>query len=154
MRLFDPEGKEDKIVKGPGSSRISLWAKGGQATLEFVLLIPLIIMVILVVSQSGQMVYRKNILQQAAREGVRVISTTNSNDMAIQAVMKVYGSKNNVIPGIEIQPGNESERKLGDMVTISLIDSGDYGVLWSIISAAMGKKILLKAGSSMRMESQ
>ncbi len=141
-------------MKGPGSSRISLSAKGGQATLEFVLLIPLIIMVILVVSQSGQMVYRKNILQQAAREGVRVISTTNSNDMAIQAVIKVYGSKNNVIPGIEIQPGNKSERKLGDMVTISLIDSGDYGVLWSIISAAMGKKILLKAGSSMRMESQ
>ncbi len=85
-------------MKGPGSSRISLWGKGGQATLEFVLLIPLIIMVILVVSQSGQMVYRKNILQQAAREGVRVISTTNSNDMAIQAVMKVYGSKNNMIP--------------------------------------------------------
>jgi len=126
-------------VKGPGSSRISLWGKGGQATLEFVLLIPLIIMVILVVSQSGQMVYRKNILQQAAREGVRV---------------NVYGSKNNMIPGIEIQPGNESERKIGDMVTISLIDTGDYGVLWSIISAATGKKILLKAGSSMRMESQ
>ncbi len=40
------------------------------------------------------------------------------------------------------------------MVTISLIDTGDYGVLWSIISAATGKKILLKAGSSMRMESQ
>ncbi len=141
-------------MKGPRSFRTSLWTKEGQATLEFVLLMPLIIMVILVVSQSGQMVYRKNILQQAARESVRVISTTNSNDMAIQAVIKVYGSKNNVIPGIEIQPGNGSERKLGDIVTISLIDNGDYGVLWSIISAATGKKILLKADSSMRMECQ
>jgi hypothetical protein len=141
-------------VKGPGLFRPSLWAKEGQATLEFVLLIPVIIIAILVVSQSGQMVYRKNILQQAAREGVRVVSTTNSNKMAIQAVIKVCGSKNNIIPDIKIEPGNESERKLGDIVTVSLIDTSDHGALWNIISAAAGKKILLKADSSMRMECQ
>jgi hypothetical protein len=141
-------------VKGPGLFRPSLWAKEGQATLEFVLLIPVIIMVILVVSQSGQMVYRKNILQQAAREGVRVVSTTNSNKMAIQAVIKVCGSKNNIIPDIKIEPGNESERKLGDIVTVSLIDTSEQGALWSIVSTTIGKKILLKADSSMRMECQ
>ena len=141
-------------MKGPGLFRPSLWAKEGQATLEFVLLIPLIIMVILVVSQSGQMVYRKNILQQAAREGVRVVSTTNSNKMAIQAVIKVCGSKNNIIPDIKIEPGNETERKLGDIVTISLIDTSEHSAMWSIISATIGKKILLKADSSMRMECQ
>ncbi|MFC2159110.1 TadE/TadG family type IV pilus assembly protein [Actinomycetota bacterium] len=141
-------------MKRPGSFRLLFWAKEGQATLEFVLLVPLIIMVILVVSQSGQMVYRKNILQQAAREGVRVVSTTNSNNMAIQAVIKVCGSKNNIIPDIKIQPDNESERKLGDIVTVGLIDTNEYGALWSIISATMGKKILLKADSSMRMECQ
>jgi hypothetical protein len=141
-------------VKGPGLFRPSLWAKEGQATLEFVLLIPVIIIVILVVSQSGQMVYRKNILQQAAREGVRVVSTTNSNKMAIQAVIKVCGSKNNIIPDIKIKPCNESERKLGDIVTVSLIDTNEHSTLWSIFSAATGKKILLKADSSMRMECQ
>ncbi|MFC2144915.1 TadE/TadG family type IV pilus assembly protein [Actinomycetota bacterium] len=141
-------------MKRPGLSKPSLWANEGQATLEFVLLIPVIILAILVVSQSGQMVYRKNILQQAAREGVRVVSTTNSNKMAIRAVLKVCGSKNNIIPDINIEPTNESERKLGDIVTLSLIDSNGHSALWSIISAAIGKKILLRADSSMRMECQ
>ena len=141
-------------MKRSGSFKPPLRAKEGQATLEFVLLIPVIILVILVVSQSGQMVYRKNILQQAAREGVRVVSTTNSNKMAIQAIMKVCGSKDSMIPDIKIQPGDESERKLGDIVTVSLIDSSSHGILWSVISSAAGKKKSLKADSSMRMECQ
>jgi hypothetical protein len=154
VRSSCPEEKEDEIVKRPGLSRPSLRADEGQATLEFVLLIPVIIIAILVVSQSGQMVYRKNILQQAAREGVRVVSTTNSNMMAIQAVIKVCGSKEGAVPDIIIQPGNEGERRLGDIVTISLIDTSSHGALWSIISAAAGKKIFLKGESSMRMECQ
>ena len=149
-----PEEKEDEIVKRPGLFKTSLWAKGGQATLEFVLLIPVIIIAILVVSQSGQMVYRKNILQQAAREGARVVSTTNSNKMAIQAVIKVCGSEKGAVPDIIIQPNNEGERRLGDIVTVSLIDSSNHGALLGIISAAAGKKIFLKGESSMRMECQ
>ena len=141
-------------MKRPGLFRLSLWANEGQATLEFVLLIPVIIIAILVVSQSGQMVYRKNILQQAAREGVRVVSTTNSNKMAIQAVIKVCGSKEGLVPNIIIQPNNEGERRLGDIVTISLIDTISHGALWGIIYAAAGEKISLKAESSMRMECQ
>lgn len=141
-------------MKRPGLFRPSFWADEGQATLEFVLLIPVIIIVILVVSQSGQMVYRKNILQQAAREGVRVVSTTNSNKMAIQAVIKVCGSKEGAVPDIIIQPNNEGERRLGDIVTVSLTDNSSYGGFWSIIYDAVGKKILLKGESSMRMECQ
>ena len=141
-------------MKRPGLFRPSLWVDEGQATLEFVLLIPVIIIAILVVSQSGQMVYRKNILQQAAREGVRVVSTTNSNKMAIQAVIKVCGSKKGAVPDIIIQPGNEGERRLGDIVTVSLTDDSSYGGFWIIISDAVGKKIFLKGESSMRMECQ
>lgn len=141
-------------MKRTGLFRPSLWANEGQATLEFVLLIPVIIIAILVVSQSGQMVYRKNILQQAAREGVRVVSTTNSNKMAVQAVIKVCGSKEGTVPDIIIQPGNEGERRLGDIVTVSLTDDSSHGGFWSIISDAVGKKIFLKGESSMRMECQ
>jgi len=141
-------------VKRPGLLKPLLGTDKGQATLEFVLLIPVIIIAILVVSQSGQMVYRKNILQQAAREGVRVVSTTNSNKMAIQAVIKVCGSKEGTVPDIIIQPNNEGERRLGDIVTVSLTDNSSYGGFWSIIYDAVGKKIFLKGESSMRMECQ
>ena len=141
-------------MKSPRSCRLLFWAREGQATLEFVLLIPVIILAILVVSQSGQMVYRKNILQQAAREGVRVVSTTNSNKMAIQAVIKVCGSREGAVPDIIIQPNNEGERRLGDIVTVSLTDNSSYSGFWSIIYDAVGKKIFLKGESSMRMECQ
>lgn len=129
-------------------------AIGGQATLEFVLVIPVIILVILVVSQSGHMIYRKNILMQAAREGVRVISVTNSNQLAVQAVIRACGSEESGVPDITIYPGDEAKRKLGDIVTISLVDSSSHGGLWSIVSRIMGRKIFIKAESSMRMECQ
>lgn len=129
-------------------------AIGGQATLEFVLVIPVIILVILVVSQSGHMIYRKNILMQAAREGVRVISVTNSNQLAVQAVIRACGSEESGVPDITIYPGDEAKRKLGDIVTISLVDSSSHGGLWNIVSRIMGRKIFIKAESSMRMECQ
>ncbi len=57
----------EEILRRPVFSKNLLKAIGGQATLEFVLVIPVIILVIMVVSQSVHMVYRKNILMQAAR---------------------------------------------------------------------------------------
>lgn len=139
-------------MKKPGFLKSLLYSKRGQAALEFVFLVPLIIIVIVFVSQSGHMVYRKNILQQASREGVRVVSTTNSNQMAIQAVVKVCGSEE--IPDIKIYPGDEARRKLGDIVTVNIIDDSLNSGLWNIISTVMGSKIILKAESSMRMECQ
>lgn len=144
----------EEILRRPVFSKNLLKAIGGQATLEFVLVVPVIIIVILVVSQSGHMVYRKNILQQAAREGVRVISVTNSNQLAMQAVIRACGSEESGVPDITIYPGDEAKRKLGDIVTISLVDSSSHGGLWSIVSRIMGRKIFIKAESSMRMECQ
>ena len=128
------------------------WVKDGQATLEFVFLIPLIIIIILIVFQSGHMVYRNNTLQQAAREGVRVLSTTNSNTKAVQAIKKVCGSRNNPIPDINIHPFDEEKRRLGDIVTISLTDTSNKEGVWRIITNTIGKVIPVKAESSMRME--
>ncbi|MCJ7473169.1 MAG: pilus assembly protein [Actinobacteria bacterium] len=129
-------------------------ATGGQATLEFVFVVPVIIAVLLVVAQSGHMIYRKNILQQAAREGVRVISVTNSNQQAIQAVVRACGTGENETPDIRIFPGGEGKRKIGDIVTVSLIESSSDGGLLNIISGILGRKIFIKAESSMRMECQ
>lgn len=111
---------------------------------------PLIIAVLLVISQSGYIVYKKNLLQQAAREGVRVVSTTNSNQRAVQAVSKVCGYE--MAPNIEIYPEDDDMRKLGDIVTVRL--SYDNNGLWNIVYSIMGKKIVLRAESSMRMECQ
>lgn len=141
-------------MRRPDFFKNLLKAIRGQATLEFVLVVPVIILVVLVVSQSGHMVYRKNILQQAAREGVRVISTTNSNQLAVQAVIRVSGREESWVPDITIYPDDGGKRRIGDIVTISLVDSSSHGGPWSIISTIMGRKIFIKAESSMRMECQ
>ena len=135
-------------------SRKSLRAKGGQATLEFVFIVPIIIVALLVVSQYGHMIYRKNILQQAAREGARVISVTNSNQQAMQAIARACGSEENEIPDTTIYPGDEGNRRLGDIVTVSLAESSSDGGLWNIISGILDREIFIKAESSMRMECQ
>jgi uncharacterized protein (UPF0333 family) len=99
--LSEPKGMV-MIMRSPVFIQRIFRTAGGQATLEFVLVIPVIIMIMLAVSQFGHMVYRNNILQQAAREGVRVISCTNSNKLAIQAVVRVCGSEDDRIPDITI----------------------------------------------------
>ncbi len=121
----------------------------GQSTLEFIMIIPIIIVLILAASQAGYAVYRKNVLQQASREGARIISTTNDNGMAARAIGKICGAEGiNTI--ISIMPKRASDRKVGDLVTVSLADYP--GGLFGIIEKILGREVIIKADSSMRME--
>jgi Flp pilus assembly protein TadG len=121
----------------------------GQSTIEFIMIIPVIIVLVLAASQAGYAVYRKNVLQQASREGARIISTTNDNSMAIRVIRNICGAEGgNII--ISIDPERASDRKMGDMVTISLRDCP--GGLFRIIEKISGKKAVISTGSSMRME--
>lgn len=122
---------------------------GGQSTIEFIMIIPVIIILVLAASQAGYAVYRKNVLQQASREGARIISTTNDNSMAIRVIRNICGTedKNTII---SIDPERASDRKIGDMVTVSLMVCP--GGLFSIIEKISGKKVVIGANSSMRME--
>jgi len=122
---------------------------GGQSTIEFIMIMPVIIILVMAASQAGYAVYRKNVLQQASREGARIISTTNDNSMAIRVIRNICGTegKNTII---SIEPKRASDRKMGDMVTVSLMDCP--GGLFSVIEKISGKKAVISAGSSMRME--
>lgn len=122
---------------------------GGQSTIEFIMIMPVIIILVMAASQAGYAVYRKNVLQQASREGARIISTTNDNSMAIRVIRNICGTEGkNII--ISIEPKRASDRKMGDMVTVSLTNCP--GGLFRIIEKISGKKAVINAGSSMRME--
>jgi len=118
----------------------------GQSTLEFVMIIPLIIILVLAASQIGLTVYARMQLQQASREAARIVSTTNSDDLAIRAVESICGTDTR----IDIKPGNPRQRKLGDMVTIrvSRKPEGLFGAMEWII----GREVIINAAASMRME--
>ncbi len=122
----------------------------GQSSIEFVMVIPVLIIVILTVSQFGILVYVQNILEQSCREGVRVISTTNSNSMAYEAIQNLCGNLDRNNMEIEINPGSRDSRKVGSMVSIHIVYK--YGGISDIIKLIMGKELRLKSQSSMRME--
>lgn len=122
----------------------------GQASLEFVLVIPFIILLILTVSHLGLLIYRQNILEQAAREGVRVVATTNSDQEAYRCIKKVCLNFDQNKLDIKITPDSRESRKVGDMVEVIVsYNSGGIAFLPEVFTLGGS---LLKAKSIMRME--
>jgi hypothetical protein len=130
--------------------KILLRSKGGQASLEFALIIPFIILIVLIVSHIGLLIYQKNILEQASREGARVIATTNSSREACGYIRKFCSGLDQDRLNISIDPNNRNLREVGDIVTVIL--SYKYGGLTDIISKITGRDFFIKVKSSMRME--
>lgn len=133
-----------------GKAKFKIKKDNGQAALEFALVIPILVIMILVVSQLGHVIYSKNILGQAAREGVRVISTTNSNHKASEQIKKVCSTLDQNRLSIKISPAVGTNRKVGDVVTVGL--TFRCGGFASLIRMLTGKDILINVESSMRME--
>ena len=122
----------------------------GQASIEFVLVIPVLIIVVIIVSQLGFLVYLQNVLEQAAREGTRVLATTNSNSLACEQILNICSKLDREKLAIEINPYSQGSRNVGDIVIINL--KYLYGGFANFMSLIMGREILLKCSCSMRME--
>lgn len=131
------------------SKRI-LRSKGGQASLEYALIVPFIVLIILIVSHIGLLIYQKNILEQASREGARVIATTNSSLEAHSCIRDVCSGLDQERLNISIDPSNGDLREVGSMVTVIL--SYKYSGFTEMIAKLTGKDIFIKSKSSMRME--
>jgi len=136
---------KNKKIKGILISRID-----GQASLEFVLIIPFLILIISAVSHLGLIIYQKNVLEQAAREGARVVATTNSNNEAIKCIREVCSSLSQDKLYIKIVPKNRTSREVGDMVEV--IVTYDCGGIISLIRVFAKWDNQIKAKSSMRVE--
>jgi hypothetical protein len=118
----------------------------GQSTLEFVMIIPLIIILVLAASQIGLTVYSRMQLQQASREAARIISTTNRNDLAVKAVESICG----IDTRVDIDPDDHQKRRLGDIVTIRVLRKPEG--LFEVVEWIIGREVILNAAASMRME--
>ena len=138
------------INKRKNKSKISGHDPDGQASLEFILIIPLLILIVLAVSHFGLMIFQKNILEQAAREGARVIATTNSDQEAYACIKEVCSGLDQNMLEIKVSPESRASRKVGDMIEVIVIykNAGITG-LQGIFS---GKDSFINAKSNMRME--
>ena len=92
----------------------------GQSTVEFILLIPFLIITCIAVFQLGYVIYLQNNIKQLSREAARVVSTTNSNSLCT----KIIRDNNNLYEDlnfqISISPEPEAQRKVGNIVKIGI----------------------------------
>jgi len=123
---------------------------GAQASVEFVLIVPFIILIILAISHLGMLVYQKNVLEQAAREGARVVATTNSNEKAIVCIRDFCSGLSQDGLDVKIIPEKSSLRKAGDMVEVVI--SYKAGGFPSVLKFFKAEGGLIMTKSNMRME--
>jgi len=147
------ETKSKNYIKNSGVYRNKpdfVGGNKGQASIEFVLVIPILIIVIIIVSQLGFLVYLQNVLEQAAREGARVLTTTNSNSLAFEQIMNICTGLEKDRLTVEIIPYTQGSRDVGDTVIVNL--KYLYGGFANFIKLVMGREMLIKSDCTMRME--
>jgi hypothetical protein len=141
--------KYPKCVKGNGAG----WYRRpdcGQASVEFALLLPVLIIIVLVVSQLGYCTYLKNVLEHAASEAARVVATTNSENLAYSQVYDICSGLDTDNLDIMISPLSGAERITGDFFTVRL--SYKNAGIFNFISKAIKKDLLIESICVMRME--
>jgi hypothetical protein len=122
----------------------------GQASVEFVLILPLLVIIVLVMSQLGYCTYLKNILEHAASEAARVVATTNSENLAYGQVYEICSGLDTSNLDMSISPSSGAERTTGDFFTVKL--SYKNAGIFNFISKTLKKDLLIESVCVMRME--
>ena len=122
----------------------------GQASVEFVLILPVLVMVVLAVAQLGYCTYIKNVLEHAASEAARVVATTDSNDLANGQVYDICSGLDIGNLDVRISPSSGAERNTGDFFTVKL--SYKNAGIFNFISKVLKKDLLIASVCVMRME--
>jgi hypothetical protein len=122
----------------------------GQASVEFALLMPVLIIIVLAMSQLGYCIYLKNVLEHAVSEAARVVATTNSENLAYGQVYEICSGLDTGNLDIRISPSSGAERITGDFFTVRL-SYKNVGI-FNYISKALKKDLLIESVCVMRME--
>ncbi len=122
----------------------------GQSATEFALVLPIILIVILVIVQSGIIVNAQLVITHAAREGVRDGSVTNNNSKIINSIRNSARTLDHDMLNISIDPS--SGRKIGDYLTVSI----EYKppIVIPIIKSFFPSNIRLRSSATMRIEKE
>ena len=84
----------------------------GTALIEFALILPMLLVLTIAVVDFGRAFFVKNVLEQAAREGVRLRAVTSTADSALvtQRVNQVAGPANVTITNLLIEGPTPSKQ--------------------------------------------
>jgi Flp pilus assembly protein TadG len=90
----------------------------GTALIEFALIFPLLLLLTVAAVDFGRAFFVKNVVEQAAREGVRLRAVTSSSDSSLvrTRVQNVLGPANVTLSGLTIT-GPDATRQVKVVVT-------------------------------------
>jgi Flp pilus assembly protein TadG len=134
-----------------GPSRSS---ERGTALIEFTLILPLLLLLTVAAVDFGRAFYVKNVVEQAAREGVRLRAVTSAADSAtVRArVQQVVGAANVTLAGLSITgPLADKSVKVAVTAEFNWIFPGVFNLLGAGFTNPMsltGEAVMRNEGSS------
>ncbi len=114
----------------------------GSATVEFVLIVPLVLLLLVALVEVAVVARTSLTMAAAAREGARVAATTPDTDMAIEATRTALGDELAALVRVTVR----RPPVVGEPAVVSL--SGSHVVL----AALGGFRVPLTFSATMRVE--
>ena len=118
----------------------------GQAVVEFAFILPLLLLLILGITELGRMIMRTNLLTQAAREGARAAAVGADSSSCVTRVTNVLASANVTPLAVDVT-GPDANNMMSVVVT------SNYAVLGSGVGwFNLPPNLTLRGSSMMRLE--
>lgn len=121
----------------------------GQALVEFAIILPVLLLLIMGILQFGMMLNAYLAIENAAREGARTGIAGSSDAEIRQSIISISPSLDSENLNVTITP-DETNRKSGDTLTVSVAYS--YKLTVPIISNIFNDAVILNGQTSMRVE--
>lgn len=120
----------------------------GQSLVEFAIILPLILLIVMGIAQFGLLFNSYLTIQNATREGARTGVVGGTNNEIRQSILNTspYLKEENLT--IHINP--KDNRRSGETLTVQIIYN--YPLTVPIINNILGKTVQLNAQTSMRIE--
>lgn len=125
---------------------LALKRRRGQTLIEFALILPLIILLVMFVFDMGRAVYYYSVLYNAVREGARLAAVGETDYVMLENIVgdRAFGMDLDPGSGVQFTPS-------GDLISVEAIY--DYEPVTPIVGVLLpGGKITLRAEATMRLE--
>ncbi|WDC84543.1 pilus assembly protein [Caloramator sp. mosi_1] len=136
---------KSKAKRGDGDEK----KKKGQALIEFTIILPILLLIIMGIAEFGIMLNSYLTIQNASREGARQ-GIMGANDYEIyNVVLDSLENLDETKVNLTITP-SDTNRKSGDELKIKI--EYQYDLIIPIIKNILGGSVILKGETSMRVE--
>lgn len=121
----------------------------GQALVEFAIILPLLLMLVMGILQFGMMLNVYLAIENASREGARAGIVGSSDAEIQQLIISTSPSLDPENLTVTITP-DETNRSSGDTITVKV--TYNYKLIVPIISRLFNNEVILNEQTSMRIE--